>query len=79
MSAQPQPQPNDPKAKLQAIQRRRDRRDDGLYFAGVSVLSIGLGMLRPAFGVIAAGFFVLLLPALSIVSSFIRGLRPPTR
>lgn len=60
-------------------QERRERRSDALYFAGGAMLSAGLGMIRPAFGIMAGGFLLALPPLLELASWFIRGLRRGAR
>lgn len=74
MSTQPTPMPR-PKTAEQK-QKREERIADLTYFSGAAAIAIGLGFFhpRPAFGLIGAGVFVALPPALDLVSAFIRGL-----
>jgi hypothetical protein len=48
---------------------------DVLYITGAVLVSLGLGIVRPPYGLISAGIFLLLVPLLELVSGFLRGLR----
>ncbi len=80
MSAQPIPI-----SKLEELTKRKraaELRSDVLYIAGAVMVTVGLGMLRIAAGLIAGGCFCLLLPCLELATGFIRGLhawRPRSR
>ena len=80
MSAQPMPaSPQIRKEEQERLRRRSERRSDVLYFAGAALVTVGVGMIRIRYGLIAAGTFLLLLPLLELATSFIRGLRGQRR
>ena len=82
MSSQPQQFPASPQVKKEELQRKQERaarRSDYLYFAGAALVTAGAARSSLRAGFITAGAFLLLLPLLELVGSFIRGLRGPQR
>lgn len=81
MSTQPiRPLPTPERSKAEEIakkKRRAEIRTDALYVAGALLVTAGVAKIRPSWGLIAAGFFCMLLPLLELATGFIRGLRMP--
>jgi Flp pilus assembly protein TadB len=78
MSSQPVPiNSATPEAKKQAAERAA-RRSDFLYFGGALVVTCGVSLYSWRLGIILAGLFLLLIPVLEILASFMKGLRAPT-
>lgn len=61
--------------ELKAAQQRASRRSDALFVSGALLTSIGLGWIRLPWGMIAAGVFLLFMPMLEVLGSFLKGLR----
>lgn len=84
MSAQPiqpiRPSVTPERAKQEELakkKRRSELRTDALYIVGALLVTAGIATLRISWGLIAAGFFCMLLPLLELATGFIRGLRIP--
>ena len=75
MSSQPQPFPATPQARKQQVERKQAKRSDVLYFAGAALVTAGASMFHLRDGFLAAGSFLLFLPMLELIASFIRGVR----
>jgi hypothetical protein len=75
MSSSPFKVPKAPNAQQQAAQQKHSRTADVLYIVGACLVTIGVGLHAVRFGLIAAGTFCLLLPALELAAGFISGLR----
>ena len=63
------------KEEILKAKRRAEFRSDALYVAGAVLVTTGVSMVRIRWGLIAAGFFCMLLPLLELATGFIRGLR----
>lgn len=82
MSTQPQQFPSSPQMRKEVQERKAARaakRSDALYFAGATLVTAGAAMFRVRDGLIVAGAFLLLLPLMELIASFIRGLRTQPR
>lgn len=77
MSTQPVVPITQNKEQREQARRRAEIRSDVLYATGGVLVSIGLGMIRVRYGLIAAGGFCLLAPLLELASAFLKGLRAP--
>lgn len=58
-----------------SAEEKRARRSDALYFSGAVLITAGIAAFNWKLGIISAGQFCIALPALEIISGFIRGLR----
>lgn len=68
--------------KKEEAERKREqaaKRDDLLYFAGSGCVTAGASLFSIRMGFIAAGCFLLLLPVLALISSFVRGMKTQPR
>jgi len=74
MSAQPIPIAAKQQEEL-AKRRRAERRSDVLYVVGALMVTAGVSLFRIRWGLIAGGFFCMLLPMLELATGFIRGIR----
>jgi hypothetical protein len=78
MSTQPQAFPKSSQVLKEEQARKIERaalRSDVLYFSGAALVTAGAALFQARLGLIAAGCFLLLIPLLELVASFIRGLR----
>lgn len=77
MSTQPlqMPAARPTKEDLAKAKRRSEFRNDALYVAGALLVTAGVSLVHISWGLMAGGFFCMLLPLLELASGFIRGVR----
>jgi hypothetical protein len=61
--------------RILAETKRHNAHSDALYVGGALLVSLGIGMIRIRYGVIAAGVLALIPPMLELASGFLKGLR----